>query len=60
LFVFKDEFGSYWPEEGYASYGPINVGFEGKKEDFSASGFIVRNFKLTDTRVISLLHIVHN
>ncbi|CAB4028173.1 receptor-type tyrosine- phosphatase alpha isoform X3 [Paramuricea clavata] len=45
-----DEFGSYWPEEGYASYGPINVGFEGKNEEFAASGFIVRNFKLTDTR----------
>lgn len=54
--IFKNEYGSYWPEDGYASYAPINVAFEEKSNEFAASGFVVRKFKLTDTRV-RVIHI---
>ncbi|XP_028410342.1 uncharacterized protein LOC114532921 [Dendronephthya gigantea] len=42
--------GPYWPEDGYTSYGPITVAFEEINRDFAASGFTIRNFKLSDTR----------
>ncbi|XP_046846179.1 receptor-type tyrosine-protein phosphatase S-like isoform X2 [Xenia sp. Carnegie-2017] len=45
-----DEFGCYWPEDGFNSYGVVNVAIDEINKNYAASGFIVRKFRLTDTR----------
>lgn len=56
FWYFQDEFGCYWPEDGFNSYGVVNVAIDEINKNYAASGFIVRKFRLTDTRVSSIFY----